>query len=105
VKGSNAQYHLSGASAVMVLLSGALMQPRHMVDAGLFESVRQGGLALNLVATDLHADGVDNREALYRLETEWLVPARQKYQQVWLGGISRGELDDLVPSARMKRVL
>lgn len=82
----------AGAPAVLLLLPGARMSPHHMVDAGLFETVRQRGLALDLVATDLHADGADNQEALHSLETEWLAPARQKYQHVWLGGISRGGL-------------
>ena len=45
-----------GASSVMVVLPGALMTPLQMVDAGLFEAVRNRGLALDLVAPDLHAD-------------------------------------------------
>ena len=79
-----------GASSVMVVLPGALMTPSQMVDAGLFEAVRRRRLALDLVAPDLHADFVDDRAALQRLENLWLAPARANYEKVWLGGISRG---------------
>ena len=79
-----------GASSVMVVLPGALMTPLQMVDAGLFEAVRNRGLALDLVAPDLHADIDDDSAALQCLENLWLAPARAEYEKVWLGGISRG---------------
>lgn len=66
------------------------MTPQHMVQAGLFAEVQQRGLALDLVAPDLHAEGADNQLALRCLEEDWLAPARARYQRVWLGGISRG---------------
>lgn len=66
------------------------MTPQHMVQAGLFAEVQQRGLALDLVAPDLHAEGADNQLALSCLEEDWLAPARARYQRVWLGGISRG---------------
>ncbi|OOG79459.1 hypothetical protein B0E41_23770 [Hydrogenophaga sp. A37] len=72
------------------MLPGALMTPQHMVAAGLFAEVKQRALALDLIAPDLHAEGADNQLALRTLETDWLAPARERYQRVWLGGISRG---------------
>ena len=81
---------LQGADTLLLMLPGALMTPQHMVAAGLFDELAQRRLALDLVATDLHAEGADNRIALRRLEDEWLAPARKTYRRIWLGGISRG---------------
>ena len=78
------------AASVLIMLPGALMTPQHMVAAGLFAEVQRRGLSLDLIAPDLHAEGADNRLALARLESDWLAPARSRYQRVWLGGISRG---------------
>ncbi len=48
----------------MVLLPGALMTPQHMVDAGMFEAVRERALDLDLLAVNLHALGDSNRRSL-----------------------------------------
>lgn len=82
--------HECGADSVLIMLPGALMTPQHMLGAGLFDEVRRRGLALDLIAPDLHAEGADNLLALAQLERDWLAPARARYQRVWLGGISRG---------------
>ena len=74
----------------MVLLPGALMTPRHMVDAGMFEAVARRSLALDLLALDLHALMGCNAEALAVLADEVIAPARAQYEQIWLTGISRG---------------
>lgn len=87
---AGALHHRCGAASVLVILPGALMTPQHLVQAGLFEAVQQRGLALDLIAPDLHALEACNRTALHTLETEILASARAHYQQVWLGGISRG---------------
>ena len=79
-----------GASALMVCLPGALMTPQHMVDAGMFRAVRERGLDLDLLAVNLHALGDSNFEALRALAEDVVAPARKRYEQVWLTGISRG---------------
>ena len=79
-----------GASTLMVLLPGALMTPQHMVDAGMFEAVRERSLALDLMAVNLHALGGSHGEALAVLADDIVAPARANYDQVWLTGISRG---------------
>jgi hypothetical protein len=81
---------LQGADSLLIMLPGALMNPQHMVQAGLFAELARRRLALDLVAPDLHAEGADNRLALQALRQDWLLPARAKYRRVWLGGISRG---------------
>ena len=86
----SALHQRCGAPDLMVLLPGARMTPQHMVDAGLFQAVQRGGLALDLMALDLHALEACNRAALRVLETDVLTPARAQYHRVWLGGISRG---------------
>jgi pimeloyl-ACP methyl ester carboxylesterase len=85
-----ALFHHCGAANLLVLLPGALMTPRHMVQAGFFAAVQERGLALDLMTPDLHAQGVCSSAALDQLQAEILAPARHQYQQVWLGGISRG---------------
>lgn len=82
--------HLGGADAVLLMLPGALMTPQHMIEGGLFARLQQHPLKLDLVAPDLHAGLIDNREALDWLHSEWLLPLRERYRQLWLGGISRG---------------
>jgi pimeloyl-ACP methyl ester carboxylesterase len=79
-----------GASALLLLLPGALMRPQHMVDAGMFEAVRQRSLDLDLMAVDLHALGGSHSDALRVLAEELVLPARASYQKIWLAGISRG---------------
>lgn len=79
-----------GAPSLLVLLPGALMTPQHIVDAGLFDAVQQCGLALDLMAPNLHAHESDDTAALQELEQQILGPARTQYKNVWLGGISRG---------------
>jgi pimeloyl-ACP methyl ester carboxylesterase len=79
----------NGAPDLIVWLPGALMTPRHMEEAGLFEAVQARGLALGVLALNLHALEACNRDALSTL-AERLIAERQHYQRVWLGGISRG---------------
>ena len=81
-----------GASTLMVFLPGALMTPAHMVDAGLFKAVRERRLDLDLLAVNLHAQGGSHCDALRVLADEVIAPARQRYERVWLTGISRGGL-------------
>ncbi len=73
-----------------MLLPGALMTPQQMVDAGIFTAVLSRKLALDVSLPDLHALPGDNQDALRVLESQMLAPARAQYDDVWLGGISRG---------------
>lgn len=82
--------HQCGATTLLVMLPGALMTPQHMLQAGLFDILRQRGLALDLIAPNLHALEGCNRAALQSLAIDILMPARAHYTQIWLGGISRG---------------
>lgn len=85
-----ALHYRCDSSSLMVVLPGALMTPEQMVQAGMFDAVRQRRLALDVTALNLHALEGCNRSALEILAQEVLAPARAKYQKVWLGGISRG---------------
>ncbi len=87
---TSALLHRCGASALLVLLPGALMTPQQMVDAGVLAAVFSRKLALDVTLPDLHALACDNLETLQELETQLLAPAREQYDDVWLGGISRG---------------
>jgi pimeloyl-ACP methyl ester carboxylesterase len=79
-----------GASTLLLLLPGALMTPQHMVEAGMFEALRQRSLDLDLMAVNLHALGGAHDDALRILAEALVLPARASYQKVWLAGISRG---------------
>lgn len=82
----------SAASRALVLLPGAQMHPSHVVQAGLPALLDASGVALDLYVPDLHIDPADGRRTLDRLTHEVLAPLRQRYQQLWLGGISLGGL-------------
>lgn len=83
-------HHNCGAPALMVLLPGALMTPQHMVAAGVLAAVSSRGRKLDVTLPDLHALAGDNQDVLQVLESQLLAPARERYEAVWLGGISRG---------------
>lgn len=88
-----------GARTLMVLLPGAYMTPEDIVEAGFFRAVADRRLPLDLAAVDLDLAAISNGTALPALQAEILGPARLRYDQVWLGGISLGGLLSLCHNA------
>lgn len=82
----------SGAPTLVVLLPGAYMTPEDYEQAGFFSAVTERQLAVDILAVDLDLGRISEGSALPALQAEILGPARQRYQQVWLGGISLGGL-------------
>jgi pimeloyl-ACP methyl ester carboxylesterase len=80
-----------GADTLLVLLPGAYMTAEDYA-AHFFPAVVRRELALDLVAVDLGLDAVSAGDALPAVLNQILLPARQTYRRVWLGGISLGGL-------------
>ena len=80
-----------GADTLLVLLPGAYMTPEHYAEH-FFPSLEQRALALDVTAVDLGLDAVSAGDALPAVHAQVLLPARQHYRRVWLGGISLGGL-------------
>lgn len=75
----------------MVWLPGAYQHAASFIDAGFTRAVAERGLAIDLEFVDLEMKHLQDRDALARLRTEILLPARRT-GQVWLCGISLGGL-------------
>lgn len=79
-----------GAADLLVLLPGAYMKPEGFVAAGFFNAVQKRGLALDVFTVDLDLATISSGDAVPAIRDDVLTPARQRYQRVWLGGISLG---------------
>ncbi len=94
-----------GSGQVLFMLPGAQMTAEHMVQEGLLTLAREHRPALTVIPLSLRQQGVFDESALRSLETDVLSPARERYQAVWLGGISMGGLLSLAYMAsRLGRV-
>lgn len=91
--------HSVGAPALLVLLPGAYMTPEHFAENGFPDAADRRQLALDLVAADLDLKAVTDGSALAALHHDILVPARARYNKVWLGGVSLGGLLALCQAA------
>ena len=85
-------HHDVGGDSLLVLLPGAYMTPEHFAANGFFADASVRHLKLDIVAVDLGLDAVSSGDALPAVIEQILVPARVRYRQVWLGGISLGGL-------------
>jgi len=82
----------TGAPDLIVLLPGAYMGPEDFVEAGFFSAVERRGLKLDMAAVDLNLEAISDGSAVPAVHDQLLLPARQHYRRVWLGGISLGGL-------------
>lgn len=88
------------APDLVVLLPGAYMKARDMVQAGFFAAVEERGLALDVALVDLDPGAISGGTALPAVLTQVLEPARQQgRRRIWLGGISLGGLLALCQAA------
>lgn len=84
-------HQTSGGDTLLVLLPGAYMTPEHYAEH-CFPAVAARRLAVDLQAIDLGVDAVTSGEAIPAVVDQILRPARARYAQLWLGGISLGGL-------------
>jgi pimeloyl-ACP methyl ester carboxylesterase len=82
----------TGAMDLIVLLPGAYMRPEDFVQAGFCGAVEQRRLQLDITLADLDLEMISDGSAVPAIVDQILLPARQNYQRVWLGGISLGGL-------------
>lgn len=79
------------ADTLIVLLPGAYTTPRHFVEAGFINAVRQRDIAADVHIAALDLATISDSSYLAELRAETLLPARNSgYRSVWLGGISLG---------------
>lgn len=78
------------ADCLVVLLPGRFDRPEAFVRNGFAEAAKRSGAKLDLLAVDAHLGYYRNGTVVERLYREVVAPARQRYRQVWLAGISLG---------------
>jgi pimeloyl-ACP methyl ester carboxylesterase len=76
----------------MVWLPGAFHSAQDFLDAGFPDAVRLRQIALDLMFVDLELRHLGDREALKRLRSDIVLPARNLGVAVWLAGVSLGGL-------------
>ena len=74
----------------LIWLPGAYHEAKDFLAAGFAASVSQRQLALDLTFVDLEMEHLGDRNALDRLRSELVLPARAAGTSIWLGGISLG---------------
>lgn len=82
--------HEAGNDTLLVMLPGAYMQAEDFLREGCIETVKAAGADLDLCFPALDLSAITGGEAMPAVVDQLLVPARQRYAKVWLGGISLG---------------
>jgi alpha-beta hydrolase superfamily lysophospholipase len=80
------------APTQMIWLPGAYNQAKDFEHEGFAHAARQRRKRLDLRFVDLEMQHLDDHDALERLKSEIVVPARDSGASVWLAGISLGGL-------------
>ena len=87
----------SGAERILlVMLPGVRDRPEDFIQQGFVRALRERGLPVDVAAVDAHMDYYLERKVIDRLHTDVLAPAREKYQRIWLLGISLGGMGSLL---------
>lgn len=85
------------ADSLLVLLPGIGSDPQEFLDEGFVETVRETGLAADVLLVDAHRAYYDQRSIVDRLREDVVRPARARgYGRVWLAGVSLGGLGALL---------
>jgi pimeloyl-ACP methyl ester carboxylesterase len=80
------------APTQIIWLPGAYHSAQDFVDEGFARAAAQRRAAVDLQFVDLEMQHLDDRDALRRLRSEIVLPARDSGAAVWLAGISLGGL-------------
>jgi pimeloyl-ACP methyl ester carboxylesterase len=85
---------VAGAKAPtqMIWLPGAYHAAQDFLNEGFVRAAARRHVALDLRFVDLEMQHLDDRDALRRLRSEIVLPARDSGAAVWLAGISLGGL-------------
>lgn len=81
------------ASALMILLPGALQDPQEFRHEGFTDALRRHEPEFDVALVDLEIDFIGdalNGKALQALHETVVGPAREQYERIWMTGISIG---------------
>lgn len=77
-------------SSLLVMLPGAHMPAQEFVDAGFMQSLVDQDMPLDLTVVDIDLAKIDPEDAQNRVREQVLIPAREHYDRLFVGGISLG---------------
>jgi len=94
------QYHPADpstqAKTVLIILPGALQQPKDFIEAGFVHAVQSRCLQLDMHFVDLETEivlDITSVATLQQIDADLIEPARRAgYETIWLAGISMGAL-------------
>jgi pimeloyl-ACP methyl ester carboxylesterase len=82
---------------LLVLLPGSHSLPEDFQREGFVRTVREAGLAADVLLVDSHTGYFENRSILVRLHEDVVQPARARgYRHVWFAGISLGAVGSML---------
>lgn len=85
------------SDTLIIFLPGVRDNKQAFVEKGLFSRLQQSGMAVDMVAADLHLAYLENNTSVQRLYEDIIIPAQSNgYKNIWLVGISLGGLNALL---------
>lgn len=78
------------AQVLLVFLPGHSDVPQDFVEQGFIKAIKSSGLAVDAIMTDAHLGYYKSRTLVPRLRQDIILPARKRYQRIWLVGFSMG---------------
>ena len=84
------RFESNSASGLVVLLPGFGDGPQQYVDNGFVDAVRAANPAFDVIAVNAHFGYYRNYSVIERLHQDILAPASERYDEIWLVGISMG---------------
>ena len=91
----------SPASTLLVLMPGRGDKATAFAEHGFVTDLRAAGLAVDVVAADAHMGYYMKETIVERMWTDVLAPARQRYKQIWIVGVSMGGLGSLIVASKL----
>lgn len=89
------------ASTLLVLMPGRGDKATAFAEHGFLDDLRAAGLAVDVVAVDARLGYYLKNTIVTRMWTDVLAPARQRYKQIWILGVSMGGLGSLIVASKL----
>ena len=89
------------ARTLLVLMPGRGDKATAFAEHGFVSDLRAAGLAVDVVAADAHIGYYMKETIVERMWTDVLAPARQRYKQIWIVGVSMGGLGSLIVASKL----
>lgn len=84
------------ARALVIMLPGAGDRVGTYDEHGFIASMRDSGMDVDMLEVDAHFGYYKSRTLLDRMEQDVLAPNRDKYEEIWIVGISMGGIGALL---------